>query len=187
LIAKRAPSAYITEFMQHGLTFYDASVLTAEQASALYFEEVYAVCKNAKLACNWITSELFGALNRKGVTIEASPISATALGELVTLIAEDVVSGKMAKLVFEEMLETGKDATQIVNEKGLRQITDQGHLSSIIEQVINDHPKQLSEYLAGEAKVHGFFVGQVMKVSKGSANPKKVNELLQEALTKRKE
>ncbi len=167
-----------------GLSLYDANVLVSERVFVDYFEEVFEVCKNAKAACNWVTSELFGFLKKTGVPLEKSPITATALGQLIALIESEVISGKMAKSVFEQMFETGKSAQEIVERQGLKQLTDEREILKIIEQVLLDHPSQVQEYIKGNDRLHGFLVGQVMKASKGNANPKKVNQLLTEAISK---
>lgn len=181
----KLPEARAKEMIEvFGLSAYDASVLTSERAFVDYFEEVFAVCSNAKAACNWVTSELFGALNKAGVDISNSPVSAKSLGELIKLIDTEIVSGKMAKSIFEEMYSSGKPPAQIVNEKGLRQVTDDSAILSIISSVFGENESQLKEFLSGNERLFGFFVGQVMKASGGNANPKKVNDLLKIELAK---
>ncbi len=162
----------------YGLTEYDADVLTVERSYSEYFEEVFNVCNNAKLACSWVTSELFGALKKVGIDIAKSPVSAKHLGELVRLIDAETISGKMAKTVFEEMFTTSKPPTVIIEEKGLRQITGDDDILEIVQKAFAANQKQLSSYLGGDDRIHPFFVGQVMKLSNGSANPKKVNEII---------
>ncbi len=169
-----------------GLSEYDATVLTAERAHVDYFTAVFDVCSNPKAASNWITSELFGYLNKEGLTIEQSPVSAQGLGDLIKLVDDETISGKMAKTVFEEMFASGKDPKTIVEEKGLKQITDDGAIESVVEEVINNNASQLEQYLAGNERLHAYFVGQVMKATKGSANPKKVNDAITNALNKRR-
>lgn len=164
-----------------GLTDYDASVLVAEKANADYFESV-AKGRDGKLAANWVTSELFGALNKRGLTIEQSPISGEALGGLVELISNDTISGRIAKDVFAEMLETGKSAAQIVEEKGLRQVTDTGAIEAEIDKVLTANPDKVAEYRAGKDKLFGFFVGQIMKATGGKLNPSMLNDLLKKKL-----
>jgi aspartyl-tRNA(Asn)/glutamyl-tRNA(Gln) amidotransferase subunit B len=159
----------------YGLSPYDASVLVAERETAEFYETV-AKGRDAKLAANWVMSELFGRLNK------AAPVSAEALGGLIDLIADDTISGRIAKDVFNEMFETGKDATSIVEEKGLKQITDTGEIEGIIDTIIADSPDNVAQYQGGNMKVIGWFVGQVMKASQGKANPKLVNELLRTKL-----
>ena len=167
-----------------GLSAYDAAVLTAERPFVDYFEHVFNVCRNAKAACNWVTSELFGALNKAGLDIAKSPVKPQDLGALIKLIDTETISGKMAKGVFEEMFATGKPPEQIVNERGLRQITDDNAITKIVQAVFENNPSQVKEYLGGNERLFGYFVGQVMKAASGSANPKKVNEVLRQELLK---
>ena len=169
-----------------GLSLYDATVLTSEKASVEYYQAVVGVCGNPKAACNWVTSELFGVLNKEGLDFETSPISAEQLGELITLIDAEVISGKMAKSVFEEMFATSKSPKAIVEEKGLKQLSNDDEISSIIRELFDSNPSKLAEYLGGNDRLHGFFVGQVMKVTGGQANPKKVNELIRKEADARK-
>ena len=170
----------------YGLTPYDASILISERINIDFFLEVFSVCSNAKAACNWLTSELFGALNSKGMDLNKSPISPKDLGHLIKLIDEDVISGKMAKSVFEEMFQTSKSPKEIVEAKGLKQITDDSAIANIVKDVFAKNQGQLKDYLAGNERLHGFFVGQVMKASGGNANPKKVNEIILEEAKKLK-
>lgn len=190
-IAHSMPALPETHFKNllevYGLSPYDAGVLLAEKEVFEYFEAVLAVCNDAKAASNWITSELFGYLNSAGLSFSQTSISPLQLGTLITLIASDVLSSKMAKTVFDQMITTGQSPEQIVEEKGLQQITDPEKLRSVITAVLNDNPAQLSQYLSGNEKVRGFFVGQVMKNTGGNANPKLVQDLLEEALEKLKE
>ncbi|MDD2325753.1 MAG: Asp-tRNA(Asn)/Glu-tRNA(Gln) amidotransferase subunit GatB [Alphaproteobacteria bacterium] len=166
---------------EYGLTNYDASVLVAEKASADYFEQV-AKGRDGKLAANWVTSELFGALKRLGKTIEESPISGDALGGLVELISNDTISGRIAKDVFSDMLESGKSAAQIVEEKGLRQVTDTAAIGAEIDKILAANPDKVTEYRGGKDKLFGFFVGQVMKATGGKLNPTMLNDILKEKL-----
>lgn len=166
---------------QYGLTDYDASVLVAEKASADYFETV-AKGRDGKLAANWVTSELFGVLKRLGKSIEESPISGDALGGLIELISNDTISGRIAKDVFADMLETGKSASQIVEEKGLRQVTDTGAIAAEIEKILAANADKVAEYRSGKDKLFGFFVGQVMKSTGGKLNPTMLNDILKEKL-----
>jgi aspartyl-tRNA(Asn)/glutamyl-tRNA(Gln) amidotransferase subunit B len=170
---------FITEY---GLKPYDASVLVAEKASADFFEKV-AKGRDGKLAANWVTVELFGALNKFGKTIETSPISAEALGELVGLISDATISGRIAKDVFAEMLESGKGAAQIVEEKGLKQVTDTGAIEKAIDDILAANADKVTEYRSGKDKLFGFFVGQVMKATGGKVNPAMLNELLKKKLS----
>lgn len=166
---------------QMGLSAYDASVLVSEKAIASYFEEVVKG-HDPKLAANWLTVELFGHLNKAGKDIEESPVSAPKLSGLLDLIKDNTISGKIAKEVFEIMFESGKDAATIVEEKGLKQVTDTGAIEAVIDQVLTDNPDKVAEYKSGKDKLFGFFVGQVMKLSGGKANPAMVNELLKKKL-----
>ncbi len=166
---------------EYGLKPYDASVLVAEKTSADFFEEA-AKGRDGKLAAAWVTVELFGALNRLGKTIEESPVSAKALGELIGLISDNTISGRIAKDVFAEMVETGKGAAQIVEEKGLKQVLDTGAIESAVDAVLAANAEKVAEYKSGKDKLFGFFVGQVMKSMGGKANPAMLNELLKKRL-----
>jgi len=166
----------------YGLSAYDASVLIAEQSRAAYFETV-AKGNDAKLAANWVINELLGALNKASKGLEASPIAAPQLGGLIALIADNTISGKIAKDVFAAMFETGKDAAAIVEEKGLKQVTDSGAIEKIIDEVIAENPDNVASFQSGKDKLFGFFVGQVMKKSGGKANPALVNDLLKQKLS----
>jgi len=164
-----------------GLSPYDAGVLVAERETAEYFEEA-AKGRDAKAAANWVMGDLFGALNKEGLGISESPVSAGDLGALIDLIADDTISGRIAKDVFEEMFKTGKAPADIVEEKGLRQVTDTGAIEALVDEVLNANPDKVEEFRGGKDKLLGFFVGQVMKGSQGKANPKIVNELLRKKL-----
>jgi aspartyl-tRNA(Asn)/glutamyl-tRNA(Gln) amidotransferase subunit B len=170
---------YVSEL---GLTPYDASVLVADKTYAEYFEAV-AEGHDAKLAANWVTGELFGNLNKSGHDIENSPVSAKALSGLLDLIKDNTISGKIAKEVFAIMYETGKDAAAIVEEQGLKQVTDTGAIEKVIDEVIAANQDKVAEYRSGKDKLFGFFVGQVMKLSGGKANPAVLNELLKKKLS----
>lgn len=169
---------YVTDL---GLTNYDASVLVADKSTATYFEEVSSK-NDPKLASNWITGELFGRLNKINATIENSPVSSKSLSGLLDLIENDTISGKIAKEVFDFMMQTGDEAKKIVEEKGLVQVTDISEIESLIDQVISANSDKVEQYRSGKDKLFGFFVGQAMKLSKGKANPKVVNEILKEKL-----
>jgi aspartyl-tRNA(Asn)/glutamyl-tRNA(Gln) amidotransferase subunit B len=147
-----------------------------------YFE-VVANDRDAKLAANWVINELLGILNKDGKAIEDSPISSINLGKLVGLIDDNTISGRIAKDVFAEMYETGKDPEVIVEEKGLKQVTDTGAIEALVDQVIADNMDKVEQYRSGKDKLFGFFVGQVMKLSQGKANPKMVNDLLKDKLS----
>ena len=165
----------------YGLSPYDAAVLVAERETADFFEAV-AKNRDAKITANWVISELFGRLNKAGRDITDSPVSAHSLGGLIDLIADDTISGSIAKKVFDDMFETGKEAAEIVKEQGLEQVTDTGAIEGIIDQVIADNPDKLEQYRGGKDKLFGFFVGQTMRASEGKANPQMVNELLRKKL-----
>ena len=168
-----------------GLTEYDASILTSDRLFTEYFEEVFAICQNAKAACNWITSELFGLLNKNGLELHQSPVSAQNLGELLKALESEVISGKMAKGVFEEMFSTGKSPREIISAKGLKQITDPKEIADLVNKAFEANPTQLQEYIAGDERIHPFFVGQVMKLSAGKANPRLVNDIIKAEVQKR--
>ncbi|MFT8721581.1 Asp-tRNA(Asn)/Glu-tRNA(Gln) amidotransferase subunit GatB [Acetobacter malorum] len=166
---------------EYGIPFYDAGVLVAEQAVADFYETV-AKGRDGKLAVSWVTGDLFAALNRTGKTIETSPVSAEALGQMLDLIADGTINGKIAKEVFEDMVETGEGPEAIVEKKGLRQVTDTGVIDAAIESVMTKHADKVAEYRSGKDKLFGFFVGQVMKETKGKANPALVNGALKSKL-----
>jgi aspartyl-tRNA(Asn)/glutamyl-tRNA(Gln) amidotransferase subunit B len=166
----------------YGLSPYDAGVLIAEQSRAEFYERVVAGKRDPKIAANWLITELLGALNKGGQDIEASPISAEGLGELLDLLADNTISGRIAKDVFAEMFATGKAAGAIVEEKGLRQVTDTGAIDAVIDAVIAANHDKVAEYRGGKDKLFGFFVGQVMKESGGKANPGMVNQALKAKL-----
>jgi len=166
-------------FVNHyGLSPYDAGVLVAERARADFYEAVVDGRRDPKICANWVITELFGALNKGGHDIDASPITAAQLGGLIDLIADDTISGRIAKDVFAEMYATGRDADAIVEEKGLRQVTDTGAIAGVIDEVLAEQADKVAEYRSGKDKLFGFFVGQVMKKTQGKANPKLVNEAL---------
>ena len=169
-------------FINHyGLPAYDAGVLVAERARADFYEAV-ARGRDAKLAANWVITELFGVLNKTGKDVTESPVSAGQLGGLIDLITDDTISGRIAKDVFAEMLETGKDAAAIVEEKGLKQVTDIGAIEAIVDQVLAKNADKVAEYRGGKEKLFGFFVGQTMKATQGKANPGVVNRILKSRL-----
>jgi aspartyl-tRNA(Asn)/glutamyl-tRNA(Gln) amidotransferase subunit B len=165
-----------------GLSRYDSEVLSSEQEIADYFEEV-AKNVDPKLASNWITVELFAYLNKAGISLSQSKISASKLAGLVKLIQDNVISGKIAKTVFEIMFDTGGEAAKIVEEQGLSQVSDLGAIEAIIDQVLSENADKVIEYRSGKDKLFAFFVGQVMKISQGKANPGMVNEILIKKLT----
>jgi aspartyl-tRNA(Asn)/glutamyl-tRNA(Gln) amidotransferase subunit B len=165
-----------------GLSAYDAEVLVAERPIAEFFEEA-AAGRDAKTAANWVTSELFGQLNRHGLEIEDSPVSATSLGGLIDLISDGTISGRIARDVFEEMWTSGKDAADIVEEKGLKQVSDTGAIEAAVDEAIANGAAQVEQFRAGNEKILGWFVGQVMKATQGKANPQMVNEILRKKLS----
>ena len=165
------------------LTPYEATILVSDIETSKYFEEVIKD-SDVKLATNWITGELFALLNEKNLEISKSPISSKNLSKLINLIKNGTISGKIAKTVFELMIESDKDADAIVNEKGLKQESDPKQLEKLIDNIIKNNQDKVNEYKSGKDKLFGFFVGQVMKVSEGKANPKLVNEILKDKLSK---
>ena len=163
----------------YGLPAYDAGVLTATRALADYYEAaVEAFAGDPKMVSNWVMSELLGLLNRDGREITESPVDPGGLAGLLRLMADGTISGKIAKEVFEEMYATGRDAEAIVEEGGLEQISDTGELEALVVQVLSENPDAVERYRSGKTQIVGFLVGQVMKATKGQANPKIVNELL---------
>ena len=163
----------------YGLPAYDAGVLTATRALADYYEAaVEAFAGDPKMVSNWVMSELLGLLNRDGREITESPVDPGGLAGLLRLMADGTISGKIAKEVFEEMYATGRDAEAIVEERGLEQISDAGELEALVVQVLRENPDAVERYRSGKTQIVGFLVGQVMKATKGQANPKIVNELL---------
>ena len=173
---------FIEEFK---LSPYEATILVSDIDTARYFENVVSKMgknKDIKLAVNWITGELFAVLNNKNLEISQSPISAKNLAILVNLIKNGTISGKIAKTIFELMLDGDKDPQQIVEEKGLKQQSDPKALEALIDKIINDNREKAIEYKQGKEKLFGFFVGQAMKASAGKANPQLINEILKKKL-----
>jgi aspartyl-tRNA(Asn)/glutamyl-tRNA(Gln) amidotransferase subunit B len=167
----------------YGLPEYDADMLTQSRALASYFEETTRLSNQPKIVSNWIMGELMRLLNAEGKEIENCPIKPGRLAGMIKMINDGIISTKIAKTVFEEMYKSGKDAETVVKEQGLVQVSDTGAIEKIIEEVIKANPGQASEYKAGKEKLFGFFVGQVMKASKGKANPDLVNQLLKKKLS----
>ncbi|NWN82203.1 MAG: Asp-tRNA(Asn)/Glu-tRNA(Gln) amidotransferase subunit GatB [Halomonas sp.] len=170
-----------------GLSAYDAGVLAASREMAEYFEAVKATCGDAKQAANWVQGELSGALNREGLVIQDSPVSAAQLGGLIARVMDDTINGKAAKQVFQALWNgQGESADEVIEAKGLKQVTDSGAIEAMIDQVIGDSPAQVAQYRDAEpdkrGKMIGYFVGQVMKASRGTANPQQVNALLKKKL-----
>ena len=166
---------------EYGLTAYDAAVLVAEQATAAFYETV-AKGRDAKIAANWVTGDFFAALNKTGATIENPPVSAADLGALLDLMANNTINGRIAKDVFEAMIETGKDPATIVEERGLKQVTDTGAIDAAVDKIIAANPDKVAEYRSGKDKLFGFFVGQTMKAMAGKGNPALINETLKQRL-----
>ena len=166
---------------EYGLTPYDATVISEDRGTAAFYEEA-AKGRDAKLTANWMTVELFGALNKRGKSLADSPVSPAALGELVGLISDGTISGRIAKDVFAEMVEGGGSAAGIVEAKGLKQVSDSGEIEAMVDEVLAANQDKVEEYRGGKEKLFGFFVGQVMKASGGQANPGMVNQLLKEKL-----
>jgi len=178
------PAAKLQRYQEElGLPAYDAGVLSAERPVAEYFETLVALHGNAKICSNWVMGEVLRALKEKEIAITVCPVSPELLAGMLQRIDDNTISGKLAKTVFEEIWLTGKSADQVIEEKGLKQVTDSGAIEAILDQVIAANPGQFDELKAGKDKLLGFFVGQVMKLSKGKANPGMVNELLQKKIS----
>ncbi|MHB1530633.1 Asp-tRNA(Asn)/Glu-tRNA(Gln) amidotransferase subunit GatB [Acidithiobacillus sp.] len=176
------PDAKRDRFMQqYGLPAYDAGVLTASRAVADYYETV-AVGVDAKMAANWVMGDLLGALNKAGLEMEGCPVAAEKLRILLQRIGDQTISGKIAKDIFELIFAEGGEVDAIIASRGLRQITDSGAIAGLIDEIIAANPQQVADYRGGKDKLLAFFVGQVMKASKGKANPDQVNALLREKL-----
>ena len=171
------------------LSNYDASVLTSDKSVSDYFDCVinsnHSLKESAKIVVNWITSELFSLLNENNMEINNSPITPEHLGKLVKLIKDDIISGKIAKDVLIKMFNTKKDPEKIIEQQGLMQVTDVSEIENIVDEVIRENQKMVEQYLSGKDKLLGFFVGQSMKKSKGKANPKMLNDILKNKLTKK--
>jgi aspartyl-tRNA(Asn)/glutamyl-tRNA(Gln) amidotransferase subunit B len=177
------PAAASERFQKdYELSSYDAGVLTSSKELGRYYEEVTRATKNPKSSANWVMNELLGRLNANGQEIESSPVSAANLADLIRRIDTNEISGKIAKTVFEEMFATSKTPEAIIKEKGLVQISDTKQLEEAIRKVIAANPSQTAEYKGGKVKLLGFFVGQVMKETKGQANPGLLNELVKKIL-----
>ncbi len=176
------PDAKRRRYEALGVTPYNAGVLTAEVETARWFDALLDAGAPVAQASNWVTGELFGALNRLGKSIEESPVSPSRAAGLLALVADGTLSGSLAKQVFEVMLETGQGAAAIVAERGLKQTSDTGAIESVIADVLAKNPGQLEQYRGGKVALFGFFVGQTMKAMAGKANPGVVNELLRKAL-----
>lgn len=167
---------------QYGLSEYDAEVLTASRSLSEYFEECTAFAHNPKMVANWIMGEVTRGLNDSNLEIDNCPVSPKRLADLLKLIEKGTISGKIAKTVFDEIWANDKDPVDVVQEKGLVQVSDSGEIEAVIDRIMSESPDQVAEYRGGKEKVFGFFVGQVMKAMKGKGNPAVVNELLQKKL-----
>ena len=176
------PDAKRKRYEDLGITSYNAGVLTAEVETARWFDELLDAGAEPKQAANWVVAELFGALNRRGESIDKSPVSPGHAAELLSLVADETISGTIAKQVFEIMVESGQGAGQIVEERGLRQTSDTGAIDGEIDKVLAANADKVAEYKAGKQQLFGFFVGQVMKAMSGKANPKLVNDRLRAKL-----
>jgi aspartyl-tRNA(Asn)/glutamyl-tRNA(Gln) amidotransferase subunit B len=166
----------------YGLREYDAGVLTATRAISEYFEKTAAAAGDPRAAANWVMGDLAGLLKQEGKEITESPVSAENLGQLVALIGQGKINGKLAKEILPKMFSTGETANTIIEREGLAQISDEGALGKIIDEVIAANPKQVEQYRGGKTAVIGFLVGQVMKASRGQADPAAVNRMLKERL-----
>ena len=164
-----------------GLSIYDASIVISDQDISEYYEEV-AKYSDYKLAANWMIVELFGVLNKEGKEIKDSPVSAKNLSKLINLIKDNTISGKIAKIVFEEMVKNDQDPDKIVEDKGLKQQSDPKELEKIIETIVKNNQDKVEQYKSGKDKLFGFFVGQAMKETEGKGNPKLINDILKEKL-----
>ncbi len=167
---------------EYSLSSYDANIIVSDKATSEYFEDVVKN-RNPKLVTTWVTGELFSILNKKNLIIEDSPITSKQLGELIDNIENGKISNRQAKEVLEEMCESGKGALEIINEKGLSQISDENEIESLVDNVLNSNPENVKKYKNGKDKLFGFFVGEAMKLSKGKANPKIVNDLIKKKLS----
>jgi aspartyl-tRNA(Asn)/glutamyl-tRNA(Gln) amidotransferase subunit B len=167
---------------EYQLPVYDAGVLTADKALAKYFEDVVLLCSKPKAASNWVMGDVLRFLNEEKRDIRNCPIPPASLAEMIALIEDGTISGKMAKDIVVEMYKTGSAPKAIIAEKGMVQITDEGELVAKIQAIMDANPNQLKDYRGGKDKLFGFFVGQVMKATQGKANPQIVNDLLKKML-----
>ena len=166
----------------YSLSSYDSNVLSSDKYLANFFEEVTRISKDPKLSANWIMGELLAHLNKENITIDKTKITSKSLGELIKRIKDGTISGKIAKDVFEEMWKDSKDPDQIIKTKGLTQVSDTREIEEMIEAVLKENSSQVEKYNSGKEKIFGFFVGQVMKISEGKANPEQVNKILKKKL-----
>ncbi len=168
---------------EFALSHEDAELLTGSRALADYFETVAGECGDSRMAANWTMTTLMGALNRHRIELSESPVSARALAGLLSRILDNTISGKIAKEVFEAMWAGEGEADEIIEKRGLRQISDSSALEKMVDEVIAANPSQVEEYRGGKEKLLGFFVGQVMKLSRGQANPAEVSKIMKQKLT----
>ncbi|MFK7865349.1 MAG: Asp-tRNA(Asn)/Glu-tRNA(Gln) amidotransferase subunit GatB, partial [Pseudohongiellaceae bacterium] len=177
------PDAKKSRFCQEfGLSDYDAGVLVSSREMSEYFESVANISNDAKLAANWVSGDLQSVLNKNNWEIGESPIEAERLGTLIARIKDDTISGKIAKTVFETMLEDSSSVDEIIEAKGLKQVTDSGEIEKLVDEVIAANPDQVQQFKDGREQVIGFLVGQAMQRSKGKANPGQVNQLLRDKM-----
>jgi aspartyl-tRNA(Asn)/glutamyl-tRNA(Gln) amidotransferase subunit B len=160
----------------------DAMILTSSRSMADYFEQVSEICDDPRLANNWVRVELMGQLNREGLALEESPVDPRQMGDLLTRIKDDTISGRIAKTVFDAIWRGEGTADQIIEAKGLKQVSDASLIEPVIDEIIANNPEQVAQLKAGKEKVLGFFVGQVMKATQGKANPKQVNDLIRQKI-----
>ncbi len=178
------PDAKRSRFVEQlGLSAYDAEVLSSERKLADYFDACVAISKDAKTCANWIMGDILRKLKETETAISEAPIAPDQLAGLLARIADNTISGKIAKTVFEKMWQDARSADEIIEAEGLKQVTDTGAIEGLVDDVIAAHPEQVAEYLAGKEKLIGFFVGKVMQASQGKANPGMVNQLLKKKLT----
>lgn len=169
---------------KYGLSEYDAALITLSPQNLKFFDETVALFPDAKAVSNWMMGELSRLLNQNNMEIEDCKVKPAGLADMLKLVKDGTISGKIAKTVFEEIFNTGKDPAAIVKEKGLVQISDEGSLAPLIDEIVNNNPKVVQDYLNGKEKAFGFFIGQIMKATRGQANPELVNTLLRERLSK---
>jgi aspartyl-tRNA(Asn)/glutamyl-tRNA(Gln) amidotransferase subunit B len=173
------PDSIVSRFVaDYDLSFIDASQLVSDKSLSALFEETAEASGDPRSSANWILGDLLRELNSAGIPASESPVSSSSLAELIRLIGSGKISGKQAKDVLPEMFSTGRSAGEVVSEKGLEQVSDEGAIAAIVDEVIAANPGQVAAYRNGNEKLIGFFVGQVMKASKGTANPQMVNEIL---------
>jgi len=180
------PDARKARYMeQFGLPAYDAGVLTSDKALSDFFEEATQYCQDPKLVANWMMGDVLGYLNAQHKELAETPLKPEQLGKMIALIEKGTISSKIAKQVFAELVEHGGDPEAIVQEKGLVQISDEGQLAEIITKVVENNPQSVADFKSGKDRAIGFLVGQVMKETKGKANPQLVNQMLREEIAKR--